>query len=376
MPAPCAGFLYGARHHHGNLTLGTRTIAAALLFATLLLTGCDNSDDPTAPETPAPTGALSASDKTDTGDGSIENRGSEAAENTGKWWSALPRKAWSDFEEIDTRNPWFEVFQILDGVYAIYEPGQFEEVISWLIVGSKQALLFDTGLGMGSILSVVKQLTGKPVVVLNSHTHYDHVGGNHQFDVIMGRNHPYSLAQSKGLSNAEVGEYARGDWIWKTHPHNFDARSYAIKPWSYARWVDDAQTIDLGGVSLEVIYAPGHAPDSLVLVDHARKLMFTGDTFYLAPLYAHLEGSSIADYAATAAKLAAMSEDLDYLLMSHNTPVAEARYLQQLDAAFKAILDGSAEYTLSDSGREYPFDGFSILTRDPPAQEAPVIELL
>ena len=62
--------------------------------------------------------------------------------------------------------------------------------------------------------------------------------------------------------------------------------------------------------------------------------------------------------------------------MSHNTPLAEAGYLKKLNAAFQAILEESAEYSLTDSGREYPFDGFSILTRDPPEQEAPVIELL
>jgi glyoxylase-like metal-dependent hydrolase (beta-lactamase superfamily II) len=46
---------------------------------------------------------------------------------------------------------WFEVYRIRPGVFAIYEPHQFEEVISYLILGSKRALLFDTGMGIGKI---------------------------------------------------------------------------------------------------------------------------------------------------------------------------------------------------------------------------------
>ena len=80
--------------------------------------------------------------------------------------------------------------------------------------------------------------------------------------------------------------------------------------------------------------------------------------------------------ALTAAKLALMAPDIDYLLMSHNTPMAEASYLQDLHKAFQAIIEGSAEFSLNESGREYNFGSFSVLTSDPPDEEAPVIELL
>jgi glyoxylase-like metal-dependent hydrolase (beta-lactamase superfamily II) len=349
----------------------------ALLTATIVLAlvaGCGKDHEAwkqAAPEDTPASGDVAQADASP----AISNRGSTAADS-GKWWSALPRQEWSGFEKIDTLNPWFEVYQIMEGIYAIYEPGQFEEVISYLIEGRHGALLFDTGLGMGDIRSVVRQLTKQPVTVLNSHSHYDHVGGNHQFDTVIGRHLPFTLNNSRGMSNDKVGDFARGDWIWKTHPPRFNALEYAIKPWEYSRWIDDGQFIDLGGVSLEVVYAPGHAPDCIVLVDHARRLMFTGDTFYLAPLYAHLEGSSFSDYVMTAAKLSLMARDIDYLLMSHNTPMAEASYLEDLHRAFQAISEGSAEYNLTESGREYRFGSFSILTTDPPDEEAPVIELL
>jgi hypothetical protein len=61
--------------------------------------------------------------------------------------------------DIEQEQDWFEVYRIEDGIFAIYEPGQFEEVISFLVTGDDRALLFDTGLGIGDIKRVVKQLT-------------------------------------------------------------------------------------------------------------------------------------------------------------------------------------------------------------------------
>jgi glyoxylase-like metal-dependent hydrolase (beta-lactamase superfamily II) len=264
----------------------------------------------------------------------------------------------------------------MDGIYAIYEPGQFEEVISFLIVGSKQALLFDTGLGMGNILGVVRELTKKQIIVLNSHSHYDHVGGNHQFDIVLSRNHPFTLKNAKGSSNEKVGDFARGDWIWKQHPPNFNSNDYKIKPWDLAQWIEEGQFIDLGGVSLEIVYAPGHAPDGIVLIDHRRRLMFTGDTFYPAPLYAHLEGSNFGDYVETAGKLVAYADSVDYLLTSHNVPLADADFLRKMDAAFQAIINETVPFETTEEGREYRFEGFSILTTDPPDAGDGFIDLL
>ena len=301
-------------------------------------------------------------------DNVVENRGTEAG--SGQWWDALPRPDWSNYDQVKTYYSWFEVYEIQDDIYAIYEPGQFEEVISWLIVGRNQALLFDTGLGMGDIRGVVKQITRNEVIVLNSHSHYDHIGGNHQFDLIMARNLPFTKERAKGIPHEEVAEFASKEWIWKPHPPNFDANDYQIKPYGFTHWIEENQFIDLGGISLEIVYAPGHAPDGIVLIEHNRRLMFTGDTFYPAPLYAHLDGSDFDAYAETASKLAGLADKVDYLLPSHNVPLADASFLGKLDAAFQAIINDTAAFERSDSGREYQFEGFSILTNDPPVDAA------
>src|SRR3954463_15227779 len=76
-----------------------------------------------------------------------------------EWCRKLPRPAYAEFERVPVKSDWFEVYRVAPNVYAIYEPHQWEEVISYLILGSKRAILFDTGMGIANIKAVVEELT-------------------------------------------------------------------------------------------------------------------------------------------------------------------------------------------------------------------------
>lgn len=65
------------------------------------------------------------------------------------WCQKLPRPEYSKFQRIPAADTWFEVYKVAPDVSAIYEPHQFEETISYLILGHARALLFDTGMGIG-----------------------------------------------------------------------------------------------------------------------------------------------------------------------------------------------------------------------------------
>ena len=54
----------------------------------------------------------------------------------------------------------------------------------YLIIGTERALLIDTGIGIGNIRSVVETMTHLPYDVVNTHHHYDHVGGNGRFSMV------------------------------------------------------------------------------------------------------------------------------------------------------------------------------------------------
>jgi glyoxylase-like metal-dependent hydrolase (beta-lactamase superfamily II) len=99
---------------------------------------------------------------------------------------------------------WFEVYRADPGVNAICEPHQWEEIISWLIVGTQQALLFDTGMGMYDIRAVATSLTHLPIEVLNSHTHHDHVGENWRFAKVFGTDDPFRKRDEAGYTRADV----------------------------------------------------------------------------------------------------------------------------------------------------------------------------
>jgi hypothetical protein len=64
-----------------------------------------------------------------------------------KWYENLPRKIWNNYEKIEQPDQWFEVYRLTDDVYGIYEDGQFEEVISYLVLGNSKSALIDTGNG-------------------------------------------------------------------------------------------------------------------------------------------------------------------------------------------------------------------------------------
>lgn len=292
----------------------------------------------------------------------VQNRG----EGKDNWYDALPRPAWSEFELVDQSQPWFEVYEVVPSVFAIYEPGQFEEVISYLIVGSERALLFDTGLGIGDMGRLISELTSLETFVLNSHTHYDHVGGNHLFREIYGADSEFSRSNAKGRPHEAVTEFVSEGWIWKPLPTGFSAADYAIRPFTITNVVGDLEKINIGGRTLEVVLTPGHAPDALCLLDRENRLLFVGDTFYPASLYAHIAGSDFDRYEESAIRLAELKPDVDFLLPAHNEPLLESTYLTRFRDAFQAMRDETTPFVLTDGSREYAFGEFSIIVRDPP----------
>lgn len=300
-----------------------------------------------------------------TADAAAEQGVDDRGADTERWWDALPRPAWSAFERIAPELVWFEVYRLRPDLYAIYEPGQFEEVISYLILGRDRALLFDTGLGIGDITAAVRAVTELPVWVLNSHSHYDHIGGNHAFERIYGLDLPYTRERTQGLAHDEVAEAVSPGWIWKPTPAGFDPASYRIRPYAIDRVVTEGFTLDLGGRTLEVLLTPGHAPDSLCLLDRANRLLFTGDTFYPAPLYTHIPGADFAAYRRSARRLAELAPLVDHLLPGHNVPWVESVYLGRMADAFDAVAADAAPYDRAGDLRQYRFDGFSILVPEP-----------
>jgi glyoxylase-like metal-dependent hydrolase (beta-lactamase superfamily II) len=280
-----------------------------------------------------------------------------------EWCKLLPRPEYKSLERVLPNEPWFEVYKVAPAVFAIYESHQAEETIAYLIVGHKQALLFDTGMGIAGIRSIVSRLTSRPVVVLNSHTHDDHVGDNWQFNFVYGMDTAFTRANAKG-SREDAQAEITPDQLCGDLPKGFNAKTYATKPWHVSLFVKDGFKINLGGRTLEIISTPGHTPDAIALIDRENGLLFTGDTYYPAPIWLFRPETDFDAYDASIKRLAALAPNVKLVLGAHNIPVAEPSVLPRLVTAFESVRAGKVPPQKSEGGKTlYTIDGFTFLLK-------------
>lgn len=287
------------------------------------------------------------------------------------WCGQELRTQFNSLKEIQSSSNWFKVYAVGDNVYAIAEPYNFQEIISYLILGDNKALLFDTGMGMGSIASVAKELTDLPLTVLNSHTHYDHIGGNHEFDNILAMNTQYTIERSEnGIDHNRVSHEVMPEAICLDKIPHLDTASYRIKPFNISRLIVDEYLINLGNRTLEVISVPGHTPDAIALYDAANGYLFTGDTFYEGPIWLFDPETDLTTYQESIQRLLDRTSALKTVFPAHNTPIANPERLVELVDAFDQVLDGSKKPTftegtehVADEAIHFEFENFSFFIR-------------
>ena len=149
----------------------------------------------------------------------------------------------------------------------------------FLLEGSEKALLVDTGTGAGNIKECARSLTDKPLVVLNTHGHYDHMGGNYLFEKVY--LHP---ADREAAKAHQTPEYLSGLGK-RLMPAGLYLlakifQPYLLHPRPFDHFIDlaDGQIIALGDRDVEVIHTPGHTRGSVCLLDRRYNLLFTGDS--------------------------------------------------------------------------------------------------
>jgi glyoxylase-like metal-dependent hydrolase (beta-lactamase superfamily II) len=281
------------------------------------------------------------------------------------WCRSLPRPEYRTLKRVLVTDTWFEVYEVVPSVFAIYEPHQAEETISYLILGEKRALLFDTGMGIGDLRTVTGELTHLPIVVLNSHTHNDHVGGNWQFDTVYGVDTDFTRNNAKGSRQDAQDEVGPG-MICGDLPKGFDSKTYRTRPWKISRFLHDHDKSDLGGRTLEVLSTPGHTPDAISLLDRSHGLLFTGDTYYPAPIWLYRPETNLDQYVASVKRLAALAPQIKLVLGEHNVPIAKPSVLPRLVVAIETVRAGNVPAEPQGGGKViYRSDGFVFLLKAP-----------
>jgi glyoxylase-like metal-dependent hydrolase (beta-lactamase superfamily II) len=222
-------------------------------------------------------------------------------------------------------GPWFTAAPMGDGLTLVAEPhaDRFIRCNIWHVAGRDASLMIDTGLGVASLTAapaVAPLLADRRTVAVATHSHYDHTGSLHEFGErwiheaevatvatstgIGGslRTHGWDPATLARLTAAGYAPPADGELLTAI-PAGFDPDAYAVPGVSVTRVLHEADVIDLGDRSFEVLHLPGHSPGSIGLWDEERGVLFSGDAVYDGPLLDFGAGSDVDAYLATMDRL-------------------------------------------------------------------------
>ncbi len=174
----------------------------------------------------------------------------------------------------------------------------------WHLMGRDANLLVDTGMGIRPLAPEIDTPAGKPLIVVATHIHLDHVGSLHEFALRAGPRH--SAAQFETMDDAVTYAYMFHDLegaVSQLPAPGWRAMDYRIPPAPLTRTLDEGDVVDLGDRQFRVLHLPGHSPDSIALFDERDGLFFSGDAIYDDGLIDDLPDSDRGAYRATMRRL-------------------------------------------------------------------------
>jgi hydroxyacylglutathione hydrolase len=189
--------------------------------------------------------------------------------------------------------------------------------------------VIDTGTGFNftrlhTILRVLKKDFKSVKHVINTHGHFDHIGGN-----------GYFLAADLAIHQADapIIEDAHIERSWADY---FDGK---LKPRKVDRKLKEGDMVQAGPLNLRVLHTPGHSPGSICLHDESKGVLFSGDAVFSDGVgRTDGVGCSEADMVRTLDRLSQLS--FKTLLPGHGEAVKDGA-----DKAFRQMLNspGPAE---------------------------------
>lgn len=239
-------------------------------------------------------------------------------------------------ENHESKQGWFTHNQVDAEIWRIID-NQQDNI--YVVEGEDFALVIDTGLGYQNLKTYVKTITDKPLVVVNSHAHPDHAGGNHDFEHV--HIHVEELETLKYYTSEAVMEDTFKRFVKMPLPDHLQDKN---KGSAEMLTIEEGFQFDLGDRLLEVIHIPGHSPGSIALYDNKSRNMFTGDMttehVWLQVKYA----TTVEIFLESIRKLMARKDEIHWLLPGHGDPL-KPDHLDKLAAAADKLLAGECEVT-------------------------------
>jgi hydroxyacylglutathione hydrolase len=237
-----------------------------------------------------------------------------------------------------TQVSWFSIKKVADKVWCINDHGNDN---IYLVEGNEKALLIDDGLGVADLAGFLKSMTNLPLLVVNTHGHPDHTGGNFQFKEVYA--HPADFEQ--------IGFFCGKDYhideIKRVKKNSPDFASFLIKDLTDYKLpelipVETGYIFNLGERKLEVIEVPGHTKGSICLLDADNKLLFTGDNNNTM-VWLFLQGClPLETYLKSLKNLETYSEKYNTILPGHGDPL-DKNIINELIKCAQNILDGTCK---------------------------------
>jgi glyoxylase-like metal-dependent hydrolase (beta-lactamase superfamily II) len=202
----------------------------------------------------------------------------------------------------------------------------------WVVDGADRRLVIDAGWGLVPLADHVPALFDRPIVAVASHTHFDHIGGMHQFEErlvhpleagILAEPEqdatqilPYLLDYPESLAFDPIG--------------GFDPRGWHIPPAPATETVEDGHVIDLGRRELVCLHTPGHSPGHLCFLEEASRTLFSVDVVYEGEILDRIPGADVGDLLATHRLL--LTLDVARVLPGHFGSFSGARMAELIEA--------------------------------------------
>ena len=230
---------------------------------------------------------------------------------------------------------WFTIDQVDENTYIISEYLHWEETHCYLLIGSDRALLVDTGLGVCNIYEQVRKLTDKPITAVATHIHWDHIGGHKYFPDFYAHKAELDWLDGGFPLPAQAVKNMVADRC--ELPRDFDINKYDIFQGEPSRVLDDGDTIDLGGRTIQALHTPGHSPGHLCFWEAERGHLFSvsGDLVYEGTLFANYPSTEPKSYLTSLEKIAALSAKR--IFPGHHSLDVGPEIVTRMRAAFRTL---------------------------------------
>jgi glyoxylase-like metal-dependent hydrolase (beta-lactamase superfamily II) len=186
-----------------------------------------------------------------------------------------------------TIDDWYEVIRISDDLSLIRE----KYIAAWLrcniwhLQGKNYDLLIDSGMGLRPLKKEIAILSEKPITVISTHCHFDHIGGAHEFECRLGHRFEEGLHREPNYENSGIANFVRAETFLALPDKNFRYENYQVKPAPLTGYLDEGDVVDLGDRVFQVLHLPGHSPGSIALFEEKSRTLFSGDTIYDGELF-------------------------------------------------------------------------------------------